>query len=73
MYLCINLFIYLKNASTTAAPTISTVHPYKQALNFHPGANWLCYQAGNTRIGLPYHVNRCGHHKKLSIAKFDFV
>ena len=27
---------------------------------------------GDTRIHL-YHVKRCGHHKKLSIAKLDFV
>ena len=33
-------------------------------------------QTGNTkRVTLVYlyHVNRCGHHKKLSIAKLDFV
>ena len=30
------------------------------------------YQAGDTRIPL-LRINRCGHHKKLSIAKLDFV
>ena len=39
----------------------------------HQATNQKHYQAGDTRDVYLYHVNRWDTHKKLSIAKLEFV
>ena len=43
-------------------------------LRYHPQAIQYCISiAKRVTLVYLYHVNRCGHHKKLSIAKLDFA
>ena len=75
IFALINKFNMLKKIIKTQMPTdIIKLTFYKMlSLTNHQFDQRLVIDTKRVTLVYLYHVNRCGHHKKLSIAKLDFI